>query len=159
MPNRLFSITRFLLVVLAFAVGAGVMQLSAQSTTPDHGAIFGIWLTRDPGGVNMLRVVAESADSSHSGIERLREPFASVFRCSIENSWSDRGFRYYSVVSVSRLIESAMLSFTHYLLRLSQDDQTLEIVRSSAKRFSRSFAADPQDGDPVTYHRLSLTGY
>jgi hypothetical protein len=156
MPNRFFSIARFLLVVLAFALGAGVMQLPAQSTTPDRGAFFGLWLTRDPEGISMMQVVADSADSSSGGIERLREPFAMVFRCSVEDLWSDRGYRYYSVVSVSRLIKDAKLSFTHYLLRLSQDGQTLEIVRSSAKRFSRSSAADPQKGDPVTYHRLSL---
>jgi hypothetical protein len=152
MPNRFFSIARFLLVVLAIAAGAGVMHLSAQSTKPDREAIFGLWLTTDPAGVNMLRVVAESAESSSGGIERLREPFAGVFHCSIEDSWSDSGYRYYSVVSVSRLIEGA--SFTHYLLRLSQDGQTLEIVRFSAKRFGRSFT--PLNSDPVTYHRLSL---
>jgi hypothetical protein len=158
MSNRFFSTARFLLVVLALAVGAGVMQLSAQSTTPDRRAIFGLWLTTDPAGVSMLRVVAESADSSSIGIERPREPFAAIFRCSIENSWSDSGYRYYSVVSVSRVIEGAMPSFMHYLLRLSQDGQTLEIVRSSVERFSRSSATDLHNGDPVTYHRLSLAG-
>jgi len=156
MPNRFFSIARLLLVVIALTVGAGVMPLSAQSTTPDRKAIFGLWLTTDPAGVNMLRVVAESADRSSIEIERLREPFAGVFRCSIENSWSDSGYRYYSVVSVSRVIKGAMLSFTHYLLRLSQDGQTLEIVRSSVNRFGRTSA--PLNGDPVTYHRLSLAG-
>ena len=156
MPNRVFSVARLLLVVIALTVGAGVMPLSAQSTTPYREAIFGLWLTTDPAGVNMLRVVAESADISSVRIERLREPFASVFRCSIENSWSDSGYRYYSVASVSRVIEGAMPSFTHCLLRLSQDGQTLEIVRSSVKRFSPSPA--PLNGDPVTYHRLRLAG-
>jgi len=156
MPNRVFSVARLLLVVIALTVGAGVMPLSAQSTTPYREAIFGLWLTTDPAGVNMLRVVAESADISSIRIERLREPFAGVFRCSIESSWSDSGYRYYSVVGVSRVIEGAMLSFTHYLLRLSQDGQTLEIVRSSVRRFSPSSA--PLNDDPVMYHRLSLAG-
>lgn len=158
MPNRFFSIARFLFVVLAFAGSAGVMQLSAQSTMSDLSAIFGLWLTRDPGGISMMQVVAESADSSSGAIGRLREPFAAVFRCSIEDSWSDRSYRYYSVVSGSRLIEGVMINLTHYLLRLSQDGQTLEIVRSSAKRFLRSSVADPENDDPVTYHLLRLAG-
>jgi len=156
MPNRVFSVARLLLVVIALAAGAGVMQLSAQPATPYREGISGLWLTTDPAGISMLQVVTESVDSSSVRIERLREPFANVFRCSTESSWSDSGYRYYSVVSVSRVIEGAMPSSTHYLLRLSQDGQTLEIVRSSAGRFSPSSA--PLNGDPVIYHRMSLAG-
>ena len=157
MANRFLSTARFLFVVIAFAGSAVVtQQLSAQSATPPPLDIFGLWLTRDPAGVSMIQVLEESADSSTAGIGRLREPFAGVFRCSIESSWSNRGDRYYSVTTVSGLIEGARLSFAHYLLRLSQNGQTLEIVRSSATPFRRSSAADPEDADSVVYRRLCL---
>jgi hypothetical protein len=157
MPNRSFSTGRSMFLVLVIAGIAQVSTLSAQAAVRDSPDIFGLWLTTDPQGVSVMQIVAESADSTSVGIGHLPERFASVFRCSIEHSWSYGGDWYYSVATVTPLIDREMLEVTYYLLRVGQDGNTLEIERSSAEQIRRSSAAAPQNADRVIYHRLHLS--
>jgi hypothetical protein len=154
MLNRSSSTSRSLFVMLLMTCIAVVPALSARSAMPGPPDIFGLWLTTDPAGVGFMEVIAASTDKSSVGIEQLRVPFALIFRCSIEDSWSDREYWYYSVVTVTSLHEGLRMNVMHHLLRLSHDGNTLEIAQSSAERVRRSSVAAMDGDDRVVYHRV-----